>query len=941
MTRYQVAGILLRGRVRLLCAAIVAMSILASGAPSWAQDAGDTSRILTDRLQQLGRDGLVEQLSPLDGGGDAQLGGARGGVRLSGGRNPQDQLKLKRLADKLKPTALERDFSARAGVELSQFGYDLFQSEAEFPVANTGGAVQDDYILGVGDELVITFRGQYAKSWTTRVDREGRVILRELPPISAAGRSFADFRRELQAQVEMTLLGSDVYVSLGKIRRISVLVVGEVESPGLHKVPALSTILDAISLSGGIKKTGSLRRLQVVRGDDIFWLDLYELIFLGTLNRDLILQDGDRLVGQALGDTVAAAGWVKRPGIYELGEGENSASLADLVALGGGTVRPRGSRYLHISLQADGRQKVEERRDLDATRIAAGDILLVELSQNVQVGNVMTAGHVRVTNRRSLVSAPTLGALLTDGSILDRNPYLLFAAVETTDTRTRTRRLYAANLESILTGQVDYRLHDQDVVLIFSAENIEYLKSAAIQRILARDAKPGELPACLGLKELELVVSLSNPGKYASATLYLDDLLEGREADLRSITFKEREQLKLDERRVVLDEREAKLREVRARMDADPLKTDLLEKTFADEENTECPKLFEDYPKALPFLLEHAILLHGEVRAPGIYPIVGGTPLDSVVATAGGVTREANLAHIELTGYARSGNGNAVIDRQVRDLSQTGFTSVLLDPGDSVQVGTVFSDRDLGLVTLSGEFKRPGRYTIRRGERLSEIVERAGGVTPYAYPYGAVFTRQSAKNREKSGFERTARELESSLATALTTSSVSAQSLGGASQAVTNLVETLRDAEPVGRIVMEADPTVLQIRPDLDIVLEPGDRLVMPKRPSSVTVTGEVLSPGALQFTPGLNADEYIEMAGGIGQAGDDGRIFVVLPNGVAKPLSISYWNYDPVKIPPGSTVVVPRDATPFDFVTFAKDLTQIFSQLAIGAASIAVISDN
>jgi len=158
---------------------------------------------------------------------------------------------------------------------------------------------------------------------------------------------------------------------------------------------------------------------------------------------------------------------------------------------------------------------------------------------------------------------------------------------------------------------------------------------------------------------------------------------------------------------------------------------------------------------------------------------------------------------------------------------------------------------------------------------------------------------------------------------------------------VSKLVDTLRSAEPVGRLVMESDPTVLQIRPDLDIVLEPGDHLTMPKRPSSVTVTGEVLSPGALQFLPGLKAGEYIEMAGGLGQASDDGRIFIVLPNGTAKPLSISYWNYDPVNIPPGSTVVVPRDATPFDFVSFAKNLTQILSQLAIGAASIAIISNN
>ena len=940
ITRHQPAGFQMQGRVGFLCAVILAMSMLVSGSPSQAQQADGFTKLFEERLQELGSEAVMEQLSPVDDAFNTHFDNGR--APRQGEGSQLDQLRMKRLIEKLEPSALERDFSERAGVELSQFGYDLFQSRTRDEKVDYGTSVQDDYILGIGDELVFTFRGQYVRSRTSKVDREGRIVIRELPPISAAGRTFGEFRQELEAQVEMTLLDSNVYVSLGKIRDISVLVVGEVEGPGMYKVHALANILDAISLSGGIKKTGSLRRVQVNRGDEIFWLDLYELIFLGTLNRNLILKDGDRIVVQTLGDTAAAAGWVKRPGIYELAEGETSTLLADLITLSGGTVRPRGSRYLHISLQADGRQKVEESQDPSTTRIASGDIVLVEISQNVQIGNVMTAGHVRVTNRRSLASAPTLSALLTDGSILGPNPYLLFAAVETTDTRTRTRRLYAANLESILTGQVDYRLHDQDVILIFSAENIEYLKSASIQRILTRNVRHKQSPSCLGLKELQQVVSLSNPGKYASAMLYLDNLWAEEEEELGKLSVKERIRLDMDERRLVLDERKAKLAELRALMEADPMKGDLLEKNFSEEENAECPQLFEKYPKALPFMLEHAILLQGEVRSPGIYPIVGGTPLNSVVATAGGTTRDANLAHVEMTRYALPDNGSAVIDREVRDLSQAEFASVLVGPGDSVQIGTVFSDRDLGLVTLSGEFKRPGRYTIRRGERLSELVARAGGLTPYAYPYGGVFTRQSAKNREKRGFERTAQELENSLVTAMTAGGAAgSRSLGVASQALTNLVETLRAAEPVGRMVMEADPTVLQIRPDLDIMLEGGDQLVMPRRPSSVTVTGQVLSPGPLQFTPGLHADDYIEMAGGVGQAGDNQRIFVVLPNGVAKPLSISFWNYDSVNIPPGSTIVVPRDMTPFDFVTLAKDLTQVFSQLAIGAASLSVINDN
>ena len=156
--------------------------------------------------------------------------------------------------------------------------------------------------------------------------------------------------------------------------------------------------------------------------------------------------------------------------------------------------------------------------------------------------------------------------------------------------------------------------------------------------------------------------------------------------------------------------------------------------------------------------------------------------------------------------------------------------------------------------------------------------------------------------------------------------------------AVRELANTIRQTEAIGRVVVEADPTVLQVKAQLDTVLEAGDRLVMPKRPNHVTVSGEVLSPGAIQFRAGNTVDKYIEAAGGVSRVSDDGRTFVVFPNGEAKPVSVSSWNFTSVQIPPGSTIVVPRDPKPFDTMAFTISIADILSKLAITAASVAVI---
>ncbi len=259
----------------------------------------------------------------------------------------------------------------------------------------------------------------------------------------------------------------------------------------------------------------------------------------------------------------------------------------------------------------------------------------------------------------------------------------------------------------------------------------------------------------------------------------------------------------------------------------------------------------------------------------------------------------------------------------------------------SFDCGKCYTDRSGETVTVAGEVRFPGLFDITREERLSSVLQRAGGLTEVAYPYGAVFTRRTAAVHEKEGNERSAHELEGQLALLAASPSQTAGPQNNFDFLMA-LVQRVRNAPTLGRVTVTADPVVLASRPDIDVILEPGDAIYIPKRPSSIAVTGEVLNPGSFQFHSNLASDDYIKMAGGPTQIADDGKTFVVLPDGSAVPIEENWLSFGSGgHIPPGSTIVVPRDLRPFEWSSFLKDATQIFSQLAVAAASLAVLQNN
>ena len=217
---------------------------------------------------------------------------------------------------------------------LKPFGYDLFEG-----VPSTFAPVSDiqvpaDYLIGPGDTLVVQLYGNEPRTYELTVERDGRINFPKLGPIVVSGMTFEHARATIEEQVERQLIGTHVSVTMGALRSIRVFVLGDAEKPGSYTVSGLSTMTNALFVSGGVKKIGSLRNIQLKRdGRLITTLDLYDLLLHGDTSGDRQLLPGDVIFIPPIGTTVAVYGAVRRPAIYEL---KTESTVAQVIDLAGG-----------------------------------------------------------------------------------------------------------------------------------------------------------------------------------------------------------------------------------------------------------------------------------------------------------------------------------------------------------------------------------------------------------------------------------------------------------------------------------------------------------------------------------------------------------------------------------------------------------------------------
>jgi len=334
----------------------------------------------------------------------------------------------------------------------------------------------------------------------------------------------------------------------------------------------------------------------------------------------------------------------------------------------------------------------------------------------------------------------------------------------------------------------------------------------------------------------------------------------------------------------------------------------------------------------IPFI-ENSVIMGGAFKRPHRYEFKEGETLGDVVQLAGGFDTEVmDGARIELSTLDRSAS-----TRSLTYLNLAEDAKKLIKDGDVLNVSFT-SGLTPQSITLTGEVKNPGEYSIRPGETILEIINRAGGYTDEAYFQGAVFLRKAVAKSQKEAFARSADQLENTIVDVITNnagSSISESTL----VPLSNLITKLRLEEPPGRMVVDLDTLKLKTDPIANFPVKNRDSLFIPERPSFVSIVGEVLNATTVGFNPDLSVDEYIDLAGGLNDAADRDKIFVILPDGKSQLVKRSLFSSS-TYILPGSTIVITRDSRPFDAISLTQIITPILADLATSAAAIAAISD-
>ena len=334
----------------------------------------------------------------------------------------------------------------------------------------------------------------------------------------------------------------------------------------------------------------------------------------------------------------------------------------------------------------------------------------------------------------------------------------------------------------------------------------------------------------------------------------------------------------------------------------------------------------------IPFI-ENSVIMGGAFKRPHRYEFKEGETLGDVVELAGGFDTEVmDGSRIELSTLDRSAS-----TRSLTYLNLAEDAKKLIKDGDVLNVSFT-SGLTPQSITLTGEVKNPGDYSIRPGETILEIINRAGGYTDEAYFQGAVFLRKAVAKSQKEAFARSADQLENTIVDVITNnagSSISESTL----VPLSNLITKLGLEEPPGRMVVDLDILKLKTDPIANFPVKNRDSLFIPERPSFVSIVGEVLNATTVGFNPDLSVDEYIDLAGGLNDAADRDKIFVILPDGKSQLVKRSLFSSS-TYILPGSTIVITRDSRPFDAISLTQIITPILADLATSAAAIAAISD-
>jgi protein involved in polysaccharide export with SLBB domain len=611
------------------------------------------------------------------------------------------------------------------------FGSELFSESSPLFVPDLTIATPANYKVGPGDELLLEVYGANVFTQKLLVSREGFINVKYAGLLGANGVTIEELHQQVKTKLAkfipaLSSGGSRLQLSLASIRSITVSVVGAVKKPGTLTIPSLATLFNALYATGGPLENGSLRNIELIRGNKkILEADLYEFLLKGDQSADIFLQDNDLIRVPFAQLQVQLSGLLNRPGIFEA---KKSDHLSDLLAFAG------GFKPLAYQGRITGtRNGVLTKEIIDISALEFGSFSLRH-GDSLNIDSLVDKFANRVTIRGAVykpgVYAWTPGQQLLDviskAAGLKPDAFMGRANVLRTYSNLQKENI-SVNLEQVLNKKVSFSLLNEDSITIFSSHDLKDKRSV---NIFGAIRNPGEFSYADSLTLQQLILMAGGFTEKAIPT----GIEIGRN-------------MKADSSR---SDGEARVNLINVAINADLNKIGV--DVFLMPEDIVTIKTD---PNKIP---QSKVVLNGKVLYPGTYVLESRSDrLSGIVKRAGGLLPQADINGVKvirknlvqdtsvikktLEKQAKSKSDTVDSNKDDKELLVTevavDLKAILRDPGSEKDI--ILEDGDeviipqiKNVVTVTGEVFKPVALQFRPGAALKYYVSSAGGFSSKA-----------------------------------------------------------------------------------------------------------------------------------------------------------------------------------------------------------------
>jgi len=761
---------------------------------------------------------------------------------------------------------------------LTLFGSDFFTGFPTSFMPISEPSLSSDYILDFGDMMLIEIYGPEENGETLAIKSDGSISIPSFGKVQIAGLSLNQAQIKISEFVKSKATGSSASISLETIRDIQIVVVGFAKVPGIYTVSGNSSVLSALKVAGGIADGGSYRNIVIKRnGQEIGTFDLYDLLIQGNSSMNISLKAGDVLLVQPSREVVAVYGGLKKPALFEL----KNENIDDLLNYAGNSIDGQIlSSITHLSLDGNNLNATQiSNKDFVNTQVKGGDEIYAPYASKAYTNSISIIG---ASSKQGVYSVDSANIFLQSDNFFSPSAYTL-SVVHKSFSESNNKFFYSLHKSSKFP-----KLAQGDELIAIDYEAWNFLNSKIFRAFM-----------------LDNTSSVNRECSYYD---YIDNIRDSSRFSLVASIFKR------------TDLNHSTIDPALMANEVEPVKLDLFLKSNSEPEK--CISIFDDDPELLITLMRNSILVEGKNTKSGIYPIAKSTPARSILDTVMLQRELKSDFKVSLT------NNLTTTFHTFESL-----TNKTLSPGMNLSIAS----QDIiigGRVTISGEVNKPGTYFISAQDRLSSLIELAGGYKDSAYPLGGVLIRKSAQQLERAFNQNLYND---------TIKALSSQLVQGEDipfQSVSFVLNEFMSIEPSGRVITEFNETLLRTDVSSDLILEAQDTIHIPKRSNIVYVFGEVLRPGPQTYNSSSSVKDFIKKSGGFTSSVDKSAVILVYPNGETKLVKFGIFPGNDM-ILPGSVIYATRDFKKLNNMKLASTLAPIVSSIAISLASLNSISND